>query len=245
MIAIISAGPDRKFETTCGAYNGGTIPGTVGADAASVVTQSGDDIVLEYTYAEAAVATSSLWTLKPSLSTTAVIGKNLEVGGTANIPAAVPSEATQVGTNLNAITSGIINAGAVVTKGAIIAGGAIQLAGSTSSAMTPVPVTNCNAADIGSMRYDAGTTAIQVCDGAGHWVSAAGSSASSLSSLTAATGPNTIDSLLSTQEWDWSTLATGAGLKLSTGGATNNLTSGSLLSLTSSSTAATPRPEAV
>ena len=73
------------------------------------------------------------------------------------------------------------------------------------------------------MRYDAGTTAIQVCDGAGHWVSAAGSSASSLSSLTAATGPNTIDSLLSTQEWDWSTLATGAGLKLSTGGATNNL----------------------
>jgi len=58
-----------------------------------------------------------------------------------------------------------------------------------------------------------------------------GGGSSALSAITAATGTNTIDSLNFAQQWDWSTATTQAVFLLTA----NALTSGSILSLTSSS----------
>ncbi|PPC86519.1 MAG: hypothetical protein CTY39_04880, partial [Hyphomicrobium sp.] len=69
-IAIISAGPDRQFQTACSAYPTATAlnktPGT-------------DDIVLGYTYGEASALSGGLWELKDGDADTAEIQRNLEV----------------------------------------------------------------------------------------------------------------------------------------------------------------------
>lgn len=69
-IAIISAGPDRQFQTACSAYPTVTAlnktPGT-------------DDIVLGYTYGEASALSGGLWELKDGDAETAEIQRNLEV----------------------------------------------------------------------------------------------------------------------------------------------------------------------
>ena len=75
--AIISAGKNKTFETTCVAYNGGT------PNASLINKPAGsDDIVLPYTYAEANDMGNGLWTptvAAPTTSTTAK--KDLEVTG--------------------------------------------------------------------------------------------------------------------------------------------------------------------
>ncbi len=81
-IAIISAGKDRRFQTSCVAYN----PATPNADLL-VRTPGSDDIVLGYTYAEANDLGNGLWT--PSAdplktNTTTTTPKNIEVGGSAS-----------------------------------------------------------------------------------------------------------------------------------------------------------------
>ena len=114
VIAVISAGPDRTFQTTCNAYSG---TGGLGTETGSEVVAGGDDIVKTYTYEEAATALSSLWSLKTGDATQAVISKDLQVGTSlATVPAAVTS----------AYSNGIINTAAVVTQGTIIAGGVLQ-----------------------------------------------------------------------------------------------------------------------
>jgi hypothetical protein len=73
-IAVLSAGPDKVFQTTC-------------ADAPDYVVKVGgsDDIVLPYGYAEASISSGSgatsdtLWNLKGGSPTIAEIDKDLEV----------------------------------------------------------------------------------------------------------------------------------------------------------------------
>ncbi len=83
VMAIISPGPDRQFQTTCNAYVDATT---------DVITTGGDDYLLRFTYQEAAAATSSLWNLKTGAPQTAEIKKDLEVtagsGSTGSIIAA-------------------------------------------------------------------------------------------------------------------------------------------------------------
>ncbi len=68
VIAIISAGPDQSFNTTC-------------ADGPPSITTSGDDLIVDYTYATATADSGGLWDLRdPS---TAGIDKDIEVEGTA------------------------------------------------------------------------------------------------------------------------------------------------------------------
>lgn len=69
VIALISAGPDQVFDTSC---VGGATPS---------VSKGGDDLVVEYTYAEASAATGGLWKLKSGEPGTAEISKELEVSG--------------------------------------------------------------------------------------------------------------------------------------------------------------------
>ena len=144
VIAIISAGPDRQFQTTCQAYSS---TGGTGTETNSVVTAGGDDIVMTFTYAQAATATSSLWTLKPTDSTSAIINKNLAVG-----PTATPT------VTVNA-TTGLINALGITSQGAIIStAGAIGLASLTTGTLP-----SCIAGNVGYMYLNTTTNAVDVC----------------------------------------------------------------------------------
>lgn len=67
-LAIISAGPDRRFDTMCGPHP-------------VYVDRNGDDLVMAYTYAEAIEASGGLWVLKSGEPTTATIDRDVEVQG--------------------------------------------------------------------------------------------------------------------------------------------------------------------
>lgn len=73
VIAVISAGPDRVFQTGCGDT----------PDYVERVSGS-DDLVLEYTYAQSAGIGGGLWNVKQGDLETAEIDKNLEVKNEAN-----------------------------------------------------------------------------------------------------------------------------------------------------------------
>lgn len=72
VIALISAGPDRAFQTTCNAFDG------VGQDG-PVKPVGSDDYVFTYTYNEALASSGGLWTVKLADPQTAEIAKDLEV----------------------------------------------------------------------------------------------------------------------------------------------------------------------
>lgn len=70
VIAIISSGPDRVFQTTCN---------NQGAGDYLMKISGSDDLVLGFTYAEAEVMSGGLWNLKENDVETAEIDKNLSV----------------------------------------------------------------------------------------------------------------------------------------------------------------------
>lgn len=73
VIAIISAGPDKNFQTQCEAFDGSAPEGLVQAS-------SSDDLVRIYTYDAAVAGSGGLWTIKENDANTAIINKRLEVG---------------------------------------------------------------------------------------------------------------------------------------------------------------------
>lgn len=82
VVAVMSAGPDRVFQTSCRAFsaadaNANGIPDP-GEETLLRVAGS-DDIVISYTYAEANATAGDIWRLKGGDDTTAEIAKNLEV----------------------------------------------------------------------------------------------------------------------------------------------------------------------
>ncbi|MCK6417879.1 MAG: tail fiber domain-containing protein [Alphaproteobacteria bacterium] len=103
VIAIISAGPNQTFETTCNNWvdaNADSIPDN--ADDLIEEGPASDDIVIEFTYAEAVASSGGLWSLKTGDPTTATIAKDLEVTGGASFSgdidlSASPSAALRLG----------------------------------------------------------------------------------------------------------------------------------------------------
>ena len=69
ILAIVSAGPDRVFQTTCD-------------HDPAYVTKGGDDIVMEYNYDDARGATGGLWNIKSGEPTTAEIDKDIDLTDT-------------------------------------------------------------------------------------------------------------------------------------------------------------------
>ena len=75
VFAVISAGPDRVFETACMNYDGAGTEGVVEAAGS-------DDKILAFTYAEAEGQQSDLWNIKDSDDDFAEIqNKNIEIAG--------------------------------------------------------------------------------------------------------------------------------------------------------------------
>ncbi len=79
-IAVVSAGPDKIFDTTCNHFIDGDAD-TVPDNEMVSKTSGSDDIILTYTYREAAATGGELWALESDDSTTATIGRNLNVTG--------------------------------------------------------------------------------------------------------------------------------------------------------------------
>lgn len=143
VLAVISAGPNRKFETTCNSYVNGTT---------DEITTGGDDVVQRYTYQEAASATSALWTLKAGDSTKAVIAKDLEIGA-----AGAPTVTIGSGSGLVAAKA------ATFTSDLVVANGGAVIGAIADAACDPAqPGVNA-----GLMRYNNGD--IQYCNNTGHW----------------------------------------------------------------------------
>lgn len=98
VVAIISAGKDRKFSTTCNAYVD-TMPADGNPDTPLIGRAAGgDDIIMEYTYNDASgLSGDDLWKIRDTDPTTAMIDKNIEVTG-----------GGQFGGALNLMSSGLV-----------------------------------------------------------------------------------------------------------------------------------------
>ncbi|MCC7305380.1 MAG: hypothetical protein IT558_03865, partial [Alphaproteobacteria bacterium] len=89
VIALISAGPDRTFQSGCLDYDtadGNNDNDLVDAGDKALVDKAAgsDDIVFEFTYDDARGQTGGLWNLKAGAPNTAEISKDLEVTGGAS-----------------------------------------------------------------------------------------------------------------------------------------------------------------
>lgn len=116
------------------------------------ITTAGDDIVKGFTYQQANTASSALWNMKSGANNIAETQKKLEVGSDFALDT----------------TAGSIQASSLNTSGKIIADGGL-IVGAQGT------VTSCAGSDAGTIRYNSGDQAIDICDGAGNWISTNGS----------------------------------------------------------------------
>ena len=145
VIAVIAAGADKIFQTTCSAYAGGAVTAAKAGGS--------DDLIFKYTYAEATASSNGLWTLNTSNQAKAELKDS---SGTANVSI---NRSTGVGDFLGIITSTIDSK----LSELINIGGALKLdtAGAT--------VDTCDVAAKGALRLNATETTLELCDGAGGW----------------------------------------------------------------------------
>lgn len=112
-LAIISAGPDRTFQTSCNAY---PTANAVNKPAGS------DDLVLKYSYAEATAGGGGLWNIKSGSPETAEIQKNLEIRDSGGIVTFSLDKETGIGEFLAVKTDSLYSKtpGAPVTMGSLL-----------------------------------------------------------------------------------------------------------------------------
>lgn len=145
VIAIIAAGPDKVFQTSCGAYSNGEVQVTKASGS--------DDIIQKYTYAEASASSNGLWTLSTSDDAKAELKPS-----NASTPVGVSiNRETGVGDFLG-ITTSVLQAKLDDT---IAVSGGFLLDGPAAS--------TCGADQKGAIRLNTSETAIEICDGAGTW----------------------------------------------------------------------------
>ena len=144
VIAIIAAGPDKVFQSTCPAFTSGMI---------AVTKASGsDDLIFTYTYAQASASSNGLWTINTGDKSKA----ELKGSGGNNAPPTVTIDRdTGVGDFIGLSTS------TIAAKGAFVAmDGALKLDNA-------VPDLDCDISAPGAIRFNAGSTPkkIEYCDG--------------------------------------------------------------------------------
>lgn len=152
VVAIISAGADRVFQTSC-------------ADDPTYVTKpaGSDDIVLDYTYSEANEATAGLWQLKSGAADKITTAKDIDIQSDMSFASGT--------------TTSFDNSTAVFGGGATLDLG--LGAGNAGLFMLPTEteLVNCSGANQGALRRDtvAGTQEIlQICHSSA-WVNVGGS----------------------------------------------------------------------
>jgi hypothetical protein len=91
VVSIISAGPDKAFTTTCRSFAdadvvvNGNLLDAGDLPMISKAAETDDDIITSFTYEEATGVSGGLWSIKAGDPGTAVIGKNIETTGVANL----------------------------------------------------------------------------------------------------------------------------------------------------------------
>lgn len=124
VLALVSAGPDRQFSTTCVDYVDATTP-LISSTAGT------DDIIMPYAYAEASQATSALWTIKSGDDTTITIDKNIEIGTNVSMDK----------------TTGLASFMGVHASGRLSSAQGIQVGNETNGAV-------CDANNVGVIRFN-------------------------------------------------------------------------------------------
>lgn len=179
VVAIVSAGADKSFTTTCRTYaaadvnSDGDLLDVTDLEMVSKATPNDDDIIFSYTYEEAVGATGGLWNLKSGDPGTAEIAKDIEVTGGATVSGTgsfsggiiLPSSAL---ITCDPSTSGVMarnasGTGLEICDGSAwqaVTGGASSPSGSSDMQLGDETVNaTCSAAEIGLMRYNtSGTT---------------------------------------------------------------------------------------
>lgn len=152
VIAIISAGPDKTFSTTCRPFSTGATRADVNnngvlTDATDLQlvskTAGTDDVIFVKNYEQASLLSGGLWTLKAGDPAQATIGKNLEVAGGASF----------TGTGSFKRLAASSNDYLEVLNG-------LKLA-------SPSGIATCSATNNGALRLDAAGTGIEMCGSAG------------------------------------------------------------------------------
>jgi len=153
-VAIISAGPDRAFNTLCAAHAGN-------ADNMVQTTSGSDDIAKVFTYQEAVAGAGGLWDLvSGNVGALDSSVDTLQIGSNATFDVT-----TGIGDFFGLTVDQILSkTGEVIElEGALI----LDNAGTTSA-------DTCGAGDAGAIRLNATLDAIEICDGAGAWTTASG-----------------------------------------------------------------------
>lgn len=154
-IAIISAGPDRTFNTTCSAY-----PSAMALNK----TPGSDDVVLGYTYAEAEANSGGLWNLQSGDPNTAEIAKNLEVKDSGGTTTFALDAQTGIGDFIGLTT------GAIAAKGS----NPLSITGGLKFDTALVETGACTAANTDAFAFDTAGDKLIRCNGT-NWVAAGGS----------------------------------------------------------------------
>lgn len=179
VVAIVSAGPDKTFTTTCRDFDTADVDDNLSlADAGdlplvSKAAETDDDIIFAFTYDEATGASGGLWRLKSGEPGTATINKDVEVTGGANFSgmgefqggvllpdsSLITCDATTAGVMARNASGGIDICDGAGAWDAISGGGGAATGFSTDNT---VP---CDATTIGQVRYNATTELPEYCDG--------------------------------------------------------------------------------
>jgi len=153
VIALVSAGPDKTFQTSCNPFDGGPTEGLTGAEGT-------DDSIRIYTYDAAVAGSGGLWLVKENDAATAVIDKKLEVGDVAGGTGFAFDTSTGQG-SFPFVKTDVIASKSGGNVPVDIEGG-LRLDDQTG-------VLICTADEAGVVRYNAVTRRVEVCDGAGTW----------------------------------------------------------------------------
>ncbi|MEK7800900.1 MAG: hypothetical protein AAB276_00440, partial [Pseudomonadota bacterium] len=175
VVALISAGPDKAFTTTCRDFAtadvvaNGALTDPTDLPLVSKAAETDDDIITSYTYQEATGASGGLWNLKTGDASTAVINKKIEASGSASFAGGIllpdksliTCDATNAGVMAKTNAAG---GGIEICDGAgnwTIIGGGGSSTGFDSTGTCTVP------ADAGKVRYNAVSGMPEFCNGTG------------------------------------------------------------------------------
>ncbi len=172
VVALVSAGTDKVFTTTCRSFAtadvnaDGDLLDAVDLPLVSKAVETDDDIIFTYTYDEATGASGGLWSIKSGDPGTAVIGKNIETTGTANLQGGVLLPDSSLIT-CDATTAGVMARNTLGTGVEICDGtGWTSISGGgTSDVFNNDNSVACDGTTIGQVRYNTTSQLPEFCNG--------------------------------------------------------------------------------
>lgn len=159
VVALISAGPDKTFSTTCRSFaaadvvTNGNLLDAGDLPLVSKAAETDDDVITTFTYEEATSASGGLWNLKAGNPNVAVINKSIE-------------------------SSGVVSSGSIESSGVANLKGGILLPDKSFIDCSDV-------ANAGVMAKSSG--GIEICDGSGVWKLIGGNGSTKLDDQTVQT----------------------------------------------------------